>query len=33
VAGETARAQVDRIGRLAHLLLTRRDSPRDEPWP
>jgi hypothetical protein len=33
VAGETARAQVDRIGRLAHLLVTRRDSPRHEPWP
>jgi len=33
VAGEAALARVDRIGRLAHLLLTRPDSRSDAPWP
>jgi hypothetical protein len=33
VAGDGALARVDRIGRLAHLLLTQPDSPRDAPWP
>jgi Phosphotransferase enzyme family len=33
VAGEAAQARVDRIRRLAHLLLTRPDAPRDAPWP
>ena len=33
VAGEAGLARVDRIGRLAHLLLTQPDSPRDAPWP
>ncbi len=33
VAGYPASAYVDRIGRLAHLLLTRPDTPADEPWP
>ena len=33
VAGEAAQARVDRIRRLAHLLLTRSDAPRDARWP
>jgi aminoglycoside phosphotransferase (APT) family kinase protein len=32
-AGEAGLARVDRIGRLAHLLLIQPDSPRDAPWP
>ena len=33
VAGEAGLARVDRIGRLAHLLLTQPDSVREAPWP